>query len=551
MEDDDLNAKQTFLRENILEKGYDAQDFMRLLQNKKGESGLDLISWTMNELKEAVKEFVQDKSPENEFSPIAEEEKIDNKVIENENNDEKEDLNNNNVPPTEDVYDLEKFNQEHPEGSVQKEEYGKTTVNEFTGFTDKEGIVVKISSPEKKEGGIFSKSYVSYLVETEPFDFKTRKRYSDFLWLRNTLALVYCQCVIPPLCKKNYVDRFSDNLINKRMRSIEKFFGGLLVHPLIRNSQILYDFLSTEKEQEFHKKKQKYGKITAPTHVKEFKTLEGDIKISVTKEKEMYLQNIEDNCNINEELLQKVTKSYKSLMLLMAQVSDKMKEISNLWKLVHEKSIKYFDVHNTSQTYYILSKVMENWAEAEKQQMDILNINVREYFRYIKNEYHSMGELSDVVDANKELYKKAFDKLYFNKENLYKQQDLTQWGLSKQDLDNKLMLLKNKELAFSKMLPKETKRVNIFKEFYGSYLNSIIREYERIRALNAKRHKENITIFIRKLSDCLTDFHVSLADRLTEFSEMKDDDDPNTNLQNITSGEKPVSDEVKNFFEEQ
>ena len=126
----------------------------------------------------------------------------------------------------------------------------------------------------------------------------------------------------------------------------------------------------------------------------------------------------------------------KKLMVLKAQVSDKMKEISNLWKLVHENNIKYFDVHNTSQTYFILSKVIENWADAEKQQMDILNINVREYFRYIKNEYHSMKELSDVVDANKGLYKKAFDKLYFNKENLYKQQDLTQWGLSKQDLEN-------------------------------------------------------------------------------------------------------------------
>ena len=42
---------------------------------------------------------------------------------------------------------------------------------------------------------------------------------------------------------------------------------------------------------------------------------EGEIKISVTKEKEMYLQNIEDNCDINEELLQKVTKAYKSLIL--------------------------------------------------------------------------------------------------------------------------------------------------------------------------------------------------------------------------------------------
>jgi hypothetical protein len=44
----------------------------------------------MNELKEAVKEFVQDKSPENESSPFTEEENIDNKIIENENNDEKE-----------------------------------------------------------------------------------------------------------------------------------------------------------------------------------------------------------------------------------------------------------------------------------------------------------------------------------------------------------------------------------------------------------------------------------------------------------------------------
>ena len=550
MEDDDLNAKQTFLRENILERGYDAEDFMRLLQNKKGESGLDLISWTMDELKEAVREFVQDKSPENELSSTPEEDKIDNKIIENENKDEKEVQNDNNILPSEEIYNLNKFNEEYPEGSGLKEEYGKTTVNEFTGFTDKEGIIVKISSPEKKEGGIFSKSYVSYLIETEPFEFKTRKRYSDFLWLRNTLTLIYCQCVIPPLCKKNYVDRFSDILINKRMRSIEKFFSGLLIHPLVRNSQILYDFLSTEKEQEFHKKKQKYGKITAPTHVKELKTLEGEIKISVTKEKEMYLQNIKDNCNINEELLQKVTKSYKTLLLLMAQVSEKMKEISNLWKLVHEKSTKYFDANNTSQTYYILSKVMENWGEAEKQQMDILNINVREYFRYIKNEYHSMRELGDIVDANKVLYKKAFDKLYFNKENLYKQQDLTQWGLSKQDLENKLILLKNKELAFSKMLPKETKRVNIFKEFYGSYLNSIIREYERIRAVNAKRHKENITIFIRKLSDCLTDFHVSLADRLSDFREMKDDDS-NNNIQSNNSGEKPVSDDVKKIFEDQ
>ena len=533
MEDEELNAKQTFLRESILEKGYDAEDFMKLLQSKKGESGLDLNSWTMNELKEAVKEFVGDKGTD--FINSSEEEKNETNVIDenNENKINEEENNEINEQVPEEAYDLDKFCQDHPEGSTSKDQYGKCSLSETTNFTNKEGIIVKATAPEKREGGIFSKSYISYLIQTEPFKFRTRKRYSDFLWLRNTLSLIYSQCVIPPLCKKNYVDRFSEALINKRMRSMEKFIEGLLVHPLIKNSEVLYDFLSIEKDTDFHKKKQKYGKITGPTQIKEMKTLEGEIKITVTKEKEMYLQNIEDNCDINEELLQKVTKAYKSLILLMGQTSEKMKEISELWKLVHQKSVKYYDIHNTSQTYNILSNVMQSWAEAEKQQIEILNLKVREYFRYIKNEYHSMKELGDRVESNKQIYKKAFEKLYINKEKLFKEQDLLQWGLSPKDLNNKIMLLKNKELAFSKMLPTETKRVNQFKEFYGSYLNSIISEYERIRILNAKRHKDNINVFIRQLSDCLTDFHVSLADRLTEFSEMKDETYP---PQQLTTG---------------
>ena len=42
-----LKEKQLFLRENILDKGYNAEDFMNLLHSKKGESGLDLNNWTI------------------------------------------------------------------------------------------------------------------------------------------------------------------------------------------------------------------------------------------------------------------------------------------------------------------------------------------------------------------------------------------------------------------------------------------------------------------------------------------------------------------------
>ena len=541
--EDDLNEKQTFLRENILEKGYDPEEFMKLLQNKKGEIGLDLGSWTMEELREAVKEFTQENSGLEEGN--------ENNTAGNSPKDD-----GNNLPPGDEIYDLDKFSKDHPEGSGPKEEYGKCAITEFSQFSDKDNILVKISNPEKVSGSIFSKSFISYTVETSPFNFKTKKRYSDFLWLRKTLSIMYSNCVMPPLCKKNYVDRFNDTLINKRMRSMEKFMNGLLIHPLIKNSNILFDFLSVENEADFYKKKKKYGKITSPTHVGEFKTVEGDIKISVTKEKEIYLKNIEDNCVINEDLLQKITKVYKALLMMMSQVTDKMKELSALWKQVHEKSIKFKDFYNTSQTYNILSKVMSNWAEAEGQQIDILNIYVREYFRYIKNEYHSMHEMGDTVESKKSIYKKALDKLDSTKENLFKGQDLTQWGLSQSDMNNKMHLLKDKEFAFSKMLPKETKRVNMFKAFYGGYLNSIISEYERLKFLNSKRHKDSINFFIRKLTDCLTNYHVSLADRLTEFSEMKDADksepiqlDKNEILDE-QQGQKEISNDIKNFSEE-
>ena len=35
---------------------------------------------------------------------------------------------------------------------------------------------------------------------------------------------MYSNCVIPPLYKKNYIDRFNEDLINKRMHSFEKNF---------------------------------------------------------------------------------------------------------------------------------------------------------------------------------------------------------------------------------------------------------------------------------------------------------------------------------------
>ena len=515
--EEELEKKQTFLRTNILEKGYDAEEFMNFLQTKKGEFGLDLNNWNINELKTAVQEFISSLDKDNILlnpQNINKEGELDNNL-----NTENNNLENNENDNKEEIEQEENQNQNKQiEDIIQCQ---KVTPSELTLQED---VDIKLSFPQKIEGGLFSKSYVTYLMQTTPLDFKLRKRYSDFEWLRHILSLIYINCVIPPLCKKNYTDRFSELLIAKRTRSIEKFMKGILIHPLIRHDEIFYNFISTENESDFEKKKKIYNKITSPSSLKNVKSLSGEINVSVSNEKEIYFQNIKNNADFNINTLQKITKGYKALMNLMDQISDKMKEISQYWKEIYTANLQYFEKPNTVESYNILSKIMQDWSETNKRQKILMNECIREYFRYIKNEFISLKDLAQKVDNNKSIYNKAFEKLNSLKENLFKQ-DITTWGLSSFDMDDKNKLLNNKELAFAKMLPRDTKKVDVLRKNYGFYLNSIIWEFERIKDLNNKRHKSWITKFIKNLIEAFTDLQINLNDRGSYYDEVKEDNE--------------------------
>ena len=55
---DSEEEKQNYLRENILDKGYEAEDFVSYLTSKKGEEGMNLGNWSLEELKTVVQEYI-------------------------------------------------------------------------------------------------------------------------------------------------------------------------------------------------------------------------------------------------------------------------------------------------------------------------------------------------------------------------------------------------------------------------------------------------------------------------------------------------------------
>ena len=58
-EETTIEEKQEYLRQNILEKGYDANLFADYLITKKGEDGADIGAWSMEDLRKVVEEFTE------------------------------------------------------------------------------------------------------------------------------------------------------------------------------------------------------------------------------------------------------------------------------------------------------------------------------------------------------------------------------------------------------------------------------------------------------------------------------------------------------------
>ena len=514
-----IEEKQEYLRQNILEKGYDANLFADYLITKKGEDGADIGSWSMEDLRNVVQEFTEKQSlflsgGENIVTQIP----TSNEIVEEQNheqdikkepndvqNQEKETLNNNQNKINPVIY-----------GIISPESLPCKKV-ENTPLSSVENVIIKVGSPEKKEGGFFSKSYINYLVTTSGLNLNVKRRYSDFVWLHQVIFDLYSYIIVPPVPKKNKLggDRFSDVFINKRMRYLEKFLNYLVANPVIKNSKLFYDFLSIEKEADFNKSKNTYQKMKPHTNIKEFYSANGKMNLGVKQEKEIYFQNIKDNTSYNQELLNRLNISLKQLKIQMDIFIQKIEEVTQIWQDLFKNSTKYFDEINITNTYDQMTKLFTNWSKSLKKQNTLIFVDVREYFKYVRNNFREMKYVLHSAENQKANYYKIERNLINKKEDLFKRGDVTKWELDPQEKTTGNILLQDKSSALFKICSKDTNTCIQRRIYYGYYLNKAIEEFERVRDLNGNFHKENFMNFCRNLSDIISEFHKSIAENLT------------------------------------
>ena len=133
----------------------------------------------------------------------------------------------------------------------------KCKLMEKTEFREHKDIKIVIKDPIKLETKLFSGKSVSYSVITYPFNYMVKRRYSDFNWLRDILSVLYNNILIPKMSEngKLVLDKHDDVFINKRMKYLERFINYIIKDEIIKTSQILYDFLTIKKYDDFIRKK--------------------------------------------------------------------------------------------------------------------------------------------------------------------------------------------------------------------------------------------------------------------------------------------------------
>lgn len=81
-------------------------------------------------------------------------------------------------------------------------------------------------------------------------EFSVRRRFTDFVFLRNALYKEFQAAAVPPLPEKNnmaYVrgDRFSTEFTQRRAWSLHRFIKRITQHPILRRSAIFLLFIET------------------------------------------------------------------------------------------------------------------------------------------------------------------------------------------------------------------------------------------------------------------------------------------------------------------
>ena len=277
-----IEYKQQYLRSEIIDQGYNPEDFSEFMANVKGDDNLNLETWSFEDLQIVVEQYKL------KISKLIEQEQEPNiENLNNNNTDIKQNIqeNENNEKPVNESLsstDNDKDNNTDKDTFPKEpfEEYEqiiKTVKLEENDITNNNNLYILITSPVKINPGFFSSSYYQYTVQTNPLGYKVIRKLSDFMFLNEIIPLFNSYSFNPSL--PSFEFGLKDDS-PKKMLYIQNYMNSLVENKYFRSLPIIFEFLTLPQNEWNKKRVEKYNKMKSLS-LNEIPTLEGEFHILI------------------------------------------------------------------------------------------------------------------------------------------------------------------------------------------------------------------------------------------------------------------------------
>ena len=146
MNEDDIEYKQNFLRTQIIDEGYEPEEFSKFLSDEKGDIGLDLNNWKFEDLKNSVIKFKSIKSKNENNNELENNNKQSDKISNEENSLQNENIENNNNMIQNNKNEIDAFEIMPSLNEIKTiKEYINCKKQEKNEFTEIDNFKIKIS----------------------------------------------------------------------------------------------------------------------------------------------------------------------------------------------------------------------------------------------------------------------------------------------------------------------------------------------------------------------------------------------------------------------
>ena len=360
-----LEQKQSYLREEIINQGYNEDEFANFFeQEKQSTEGLDQIPFS--ELQSLVAKFKSNHSPKQpqsnqnqnqlQTSPINQTQSIQNDSNIN-------DLNISTIISST-IYDL---NPKPHQNSLSKS-HNKT-----------KNIIVL--DPSKKTNYLFLYEW-QYKIYYEPKESMVVRNYSDFTWFREKLVKHYPGLYIPPLSISNLTSGESKSVLF----TLTNFMNAVFDRTIFSKSKLLEDFICLP-ENEFRKVQEKYAKSREIYTVDESTT-----KLFKTALEKCTKGKVDDSLvsKMSDDISNK-TNAFENLVTTFHKISNEMNVMKDLFKELtknYETLIKCVSSNKDFANYFSdRKKVFEEWSVGYSNQHTFFMEEFEHFYNYIKKEY--------------------------------------------------------------------------------------------------------------------------------------------------------------------